>query len=120
MPADSQYVIQSQNQLNQFIKQSVQQEKMKQLEKSQMGIGSGKREIGSNKPKMTEQEKEEFVKRQRIEQYIKKLQEGQIAPGAPLGMPSKLQGKGGFMDMLEQRMRTQQAQEYIKKQQAAA
>jgi hypothetical protein len=60
---------------------------MKQIEKSQMGIGSGKRPIGSNKPKLTDQEKEEFVKRQRIEQYIKRLQEGQSGPGgAPLGM----------------------------------
>ena len=45
------------------MKQSVQQEKMKQIEKSQMGIGSGKRAIGSNKPKLTESEKEELLKR---------------------------------------------------------
>jgi hypothetical protein len=45
------------------MKQSVQQEKMKQIEKSQMGIGSGKRAIGSNKPKLTEEEKEEVLKR---------------------------------------------------------
>lgn len=123
MPADSQYVIQSQNQLNQFMKQSVQQEKMKQIEKSQMGIGSGKRAIGQNKPKLTDQEKEELLKRQRIEQYIKKLQEGQAGPGAATGIQSKLmqgQSRGGFLDMLEQRMRSQQANEYIKKTQSTA
>ena len=37
------------------------------MEKAQMGIGSGKRAIGSNKPKLTEHEKDELVKRQRIE-----------------------------------------------------
>ena len=114
MPAESQYVIQSQNQLNQFMKQSVHQEKMKQIEKSQMGIGSGKRPIGANKPKLTDQEREEMHKRQRIEQYIKRLQEGKVGPGAPTGMRDKY--KGGFLDMLEQRMRSQQAQEYMRKQ----
>jgi hypothetical protein len=88
---------------------------MKQLEKSQMGIGSGKRQIGTNKPKLTEQEKEEFQKRQRIEQYIKKLQEGGQLPN----MTSR-PGRGGFLDMLEQRMRSQQAQEFLKKQQQAS
>jgi len=29
-------------------------------------------------------------------------------------------GRGGFLDMLEQRMRSQQAQEFIKKQQQGA
>ena len=91
---------------------------MKQIEKSQMGIGSGKRPIGANKPKLTDQEREEMHKRQRIEQYIKRLQEGKVGPGAPTGMRDKY--KGGFLDMLEQRMRSQQAQEYIKKQQEAA
>tara|TARA_B110000503_G_C6937295_1_gene325365 strand:+ start:382 stop:492 length:111 start_codon:yes stop_codon:yes gene_type:complete len=36
---------------------------MKQIEKSQMGIGSGKREIGSNKPKLSYAEKEDMQKR---------------------------------------------------------
>ena len=72
------------------MKQSVQQEKMKQIEKSQMGIGSGKRAIGSNKPKLTENEKEEQLKRQRIEQYIKRLQVGQAGPGAMTGIQNKM------------------------------
>ena len=72
------------------MKQSVQQEKMKQIEKSQMGIGSGKRAIGSNKPKLTETEKEELLKRQRIEQYIKRLQEGQAGAGAMPGIQNKM------------------------------
>lgn len=63
---------------------------MKQIEKSQMGIGSGKRVIGQNKAKLTDDEKEELLKRQRIEQYIKRLQEGQTGPGAPIGIQNKM------------------------------
>jgi hypothetical protein len=55
-----------------------------------MGIGSGKREIGSNKPKLTDNEKDELVKRQRIEQYIKRLQEGQTGPGVIPGIQNKM------------------------------
>jgi len=59
MPADSQYVKQSQAQLNQFMTYSVQQEKQKLLEK---GEGIGKRQIGENKPKLTEEEKIDLIR----------------------------------------------------------
>ena len=54
MPADSSYVIQSKNKLDQFMAMSVKKEKQKVLEKGSLG-----REIGQNKPKMSEKEKEE-------------------------------------------------------------
>lgn len=54
MPEDSQYVLQSQKQLDQFMALSVQVEKNKQLEKG------GVRAIGENKARMTEQQKEEL------------------------------------------------------------
>ena len=44
VPADSQYLVHSEQQLNSFIELSVQQEKAKQAEKA------GQRSIGSNKP----------------------------------------------------------------------
>jgi len=46
MPEDSQYVKQSQLQLHEFIRQSVQQEKKKKMEMNSQGIGAGKRQIG--------------------------------------------------------------------------
>jgi len=42
-------------------------------------IGAGGRSIGDNKAKLTEKEKEELVKRQRFEQYLRRLGEGQVA-----------------------------------------
>jgi len=49
MPEGSQYLKQSQHQLNQFMTLSVQQEKEKQLQKG----GMGARAIGENTPKLT-------------------------------------------------------------------
>jgi len=46
-----------------------------------MGIGSGQRQPGTNKPKLSEKEKEDLARRQKIEEYIKRLQSGQM-PGA--------------------------------------
>jgi len=42
------------------------------------GTGT-KRGIGENKAKLTEKEKEELQKRQRFEQYLRRLGEGQAA-----------------------------------------
>lgn len=110
MPADSQYVKQSEMQLNQFMSYSVQQEKQRLLEKGQ---GLGKRQIGENKSKMTDDEREEFVRRQRIEKYLKQLRQGgqsdatyaQYARGVfDSGRPGV--GKNaGFLELLEQRYR---------------
>lgn len=47
-------------------------------------MGNGKRQIGANKPKMTEQEKDELARRQRIEEYLKRLSD-----------PAKVGVKGG-------------------------
>jgi hypothetical protein len=41
-----------------------------------MEKGSLGREIGSNKPKLTDKEKEEVQKRMRLENYLKKLAKG--------------------------------------------
>ena len=60
IPEDSQYVRQSEQQLHQYMHQSVMQEKQKNFEKNSQGIGSGKRAIGENKPKMTELDKTEL------------------------------------------------------------
>ena len=76
MPEDSQYVKQSQAQLNQFMSLSIQSEKAKAIEKG----GSGVRNIGENKPKMTEKEKQEMINRQRLEAYLKKMKEGGTNP----------------------------------------
>lgn len=43
-----------------------------------MGIGNGKRPIGQNKPKLTEKERDDLQKKQKIEQYIKSLSENSI------------------------------------------
>ena len=43
----------------------------------------GQRAIGENKAKLTEKQKEELLKRQRIEQYLKRMsQEGGVGAGA--------------------------------------
>ena len=49
VPEDSQYMKQSQHQLNQFMTLSVQQEKEKRSQKD----GMGARAIGENAPKLT-------------------------------------------------------------------
>lgn len=62
VPADSQYLLHSQSQLNNFIELSVQQEKAKQAEKA------GQRSIGSNKPgKMSQKEKKLLEEQKRFE-----------------------------------------------------
>ena len=53
---------------------------MKKFELNSQGIGSAKRSIGENKSKMTDQEKMDMVRRQRVEQYLKYLQEGKMSP----------------------------------------
>lgn len=103
MPEDSQYVIQSQKQLNQFMALSVQVEKNKQFEKG------GQREIGQNKPRLTEQQKEEIQKRQRIEQYLKRIsaqQEGGQQPQYQNRYRPGQGSKAGFLELLEQRYRS--------------
>jgi hypothetical protein len=98
MPEESAFVKQSQMQLHELINKSVYQEKLKQIEKNNQGIGSGKRQIGENKAKMTEKEKQELQNRQKIEQYLKKMSK---MPNA--GLPKD--GKGGFYSLLEQQQK---------------
>lgn len=52
---------------------SVNYERQKKAEKSAQGIGSGKRAIGANNAKLTDKERDDLEKRQRVEAYIKKL-----------------------------------------------
>lgn len=69
---------------------SIQQEKFRAAEK-------GGRAIGENKPKLTDKDKEEALKRKNIEEYIKRMQQ----------MEANGQNKG-FMDMLQQKFKEQQ------------
>jgi len=62
VPADSQYLLHSENQMNQFIELSVAQEKAKQAEKA------GQRSIGSNKTgKKSQKEMKLMEEQQRYE-----------------------------------------------------
>lgn len=99
------------------MKHSLHQEKQKQAEKSAMGIGSGKRVPGENKPKLSYKEKDELAKRQKIEEYIKRLQEGKIPQARGVqGFKTQQPKSAGFLDQLEQKLRFQQYQEQLKKQ----
>jgi len=63
VPADSQYLFHSENQINQFIELSVAQEKAKQAEKA------GQRSIGSNKTsKKSQKELKLMEEQQRYEE----------------------------------------------------
>ena len=90
---------------------SVQQEKYKQAEK-----GLGNRQIGENKPKLSDEEKEELQKRQRFEQYLKRISQQDGAAATAMnsmtgqafsrGFFNKMvfnSSKAGFLDMLEHR-----------------
>jgi tetratricopeptide (TPR) repeat protein len=72
LPPESEYVVQSQKQLNQFMHLSVQQEKFR--------AEKGGRAIGDNKPKLSEKEKEEAKKRKGIEEYIRRMQQMEADP----------------------------------------
>ena len=104
VPADSQYLLHSEQQLNNFIELSVQQEKAKQAEKA------GQRSIGSNKAaKISQKQKKLLEEQQRFE-----LQQRETKQGKRRYM-ARQQHKGGFLDMLEQRYRHQQFQEMMQK-----
>jgi protein TIF31 len=80
LPENSPLVKQAFMKLDEFMHYSVQQEKIKKIELNQKGIGSGKRQFGQNTSKLSEQDKQDIIKRQRIEQYIKMMQEGKVNP----------------------------------------
>jgi hypothetical protein len=71
---------------------SVQQEKFRVAEKG------GQRTIGENKPKLSEKEKEQ---RRKLDAYIKKME--------LMDAEAKKNGQSGFMEMLETKMKEQQA-----------
>jgi len=88
---------------------SIQKEKFKAMEK-----GGAQREIGQNKPTLTESEKEENARRQKVEQYIKRMEgTGAMNASRLLGKPGQ-GAKGGFLDMIAQQEKARQLQEIFK------
>lgn len=103
VPADSQYLLHSENQINQFIELSVAQEKAKQAEKAgQRSIGSNKTSKKSQKELKLMEEQQRYEEQQRNNKKNKKIL-------------ARQQNRGGFLDMLEQRYRHQQFQDMMKK-----
>lgn len=86
---------------------SVQKEKFKALEK-----GSQNREIGTNKAPMTDAEKLEEQRKAQLTNYLKKLS-GELGDTQNLKRAQSLlrnragQGNGGFMDLLEDKYKSQ-------------
>jgi|TARA_B110001450_G_scaffold225178_1_gene223213 hypothetical protein len=88
---------------------SIQKEKVKAMEK-----GGAQREIGQNKATLTEGEKEENARRQKVEQYIKRMEgAGSMNASRLLGKPGQ-GAKGGFLDMIAQQEKARQLQEIFK------
>ena len=79
-----------------------------------MEKGGAQREIGQNKPTLTEGEKEDNARRQKVEQYIKRM-EGAAPMNATRLLAKPGQGaKGGFLDMIAQQEKARQLQEIFK------
>ena len=79
-----------------------------------MEKGGAQREIGQNKPALTDGEKEENARRQKVEQYIKRMEgTGSMNASRLLGKPGQ-GAKGGFLDMIAQQEKARQLQEIFK------
>jgi len=94
--------------MHQFLTLSVQNDRQKKMEQ----VSASGRAIGDNKAKLTEKEKDELAKRQRFEQYLRRLGEGQVT-----GQHHRLRAgnfdRAGFLDMVEQRNRAQYARDLM-------